>query len=137
MGTNFYAYRMLSRAEKDGFKDLIEMGRLDDVVDRIEDMDHNKIHIGKNSFGWKFLFNHNHRKYYELSRESIDGFLRRDDIALFNEYDEEVSVDGFWKMVDACQHEMDDTENTKKNRNAVIDDFYENGLRFSRSTEFS
>lgn len=31
-----------------------------------------KVHIGKSSGGWKFVFNHNDRVFYDLTRASLD-----------------------------------------------------------------
>lgn len=144
MGTNYYAYKMLRTEDRDKLKSLIDEQRLDEVVEEIEHMDYNKIHIGKNSVGWQFLFNHNDKKYYDLSRNEIDKFLRGNDVELFDEYGRKVDVDHFWKIVDDSQDGMDDAEyiKIKKEGSKFMMsephyDFHENGLRFSRSTDFS
>lgn len=71
------------------------------------------LHIGKSSCGWKFLF-HEVNKYdceydygleihtYNQWKEYLEN---NKDIVILNEYDEEVSVDDFLKLVEDKQKE--------------------------------
>lgn len=77
---------------------------------------HNRvIHIGKSSVGWKFLF-----QGYQNATDSDDfmdddlninsledwkNFLNTDEYIILNEYDERVSYDDFFKMVEEKQSE--------------------------------
>lgn len=72
------------------------------IIDDMRDLlDMNPpIHICKMSFGWKTGFDHNWGKYYDITRKSIDEFLRKSDGYLVDEYGEKVDVDDFWKLVD-------------------------------------
>lgn len=86
-----------------------------------------EIHLGKRSCGWKFLWNPNwykmakgHReekvndngsktihwvddgydvfKYYDLTKDSIKAFIDRDDVEIYNEYDEKQDKNEFYEM---------------------------------------
>lgn len=155
MGTNYYAVRKLPNSIKGKIYDLIENNQYEEAKDLFE-TNYEKIHIGKQSYGWKFLFNYNNFKYYELNRKSIDDFLRNDDIMFINEYNEIINIDDFWEMVDRNKDKMDnmeyykDKENTcfilleetvpfdlKDKYNVEGYEFYSDNLRFSASTDFS
>lgn len=89
MGTNYYA------------------------VERKFAIHRNILHIGKSSLGWKFNF----RGYqdYELdwnkphislnSLEEWKEFLSNPEYGILNEYDEEISYEDFFKMVEEKQKE--------------------------------
>ena len=86
-----------------------------------------EIHLGKRSGGWKFLWNPNiykirqgHTipeeiskgvtryhwvedpytvfKYYDLTRESIKVFIDREDVEIWDEYNEKQDKEEFWNM---------------------------------------
>ena len=97
------------------FKDIF------DILKTIESSDKtvNKIHIGKLSAGWEFIFNRNYENYYELTRESIDKFIRGG--VLMDEYGYVVSINEFWKIVD---------ESKGKQYNELTT-FSSDGLRFN------
>ena len=142
------------------------------------------IHLGKRSAGWKFLWNPNlyeirnghmkevepgHFKYipdpdtpyylYPLTKEGIKSFIDREDIEIFNEYDEKLDKDEFfnealsWGKEDLdsdsyhlkypnekdwiCKNEYTDfLENLGYKLSKNKSDFYSDGLRFSTSTDF-
>lgn len=58
----------------------------------------NKIHLGKRSSGWKFIFNHNNWKYYDYTEKSIKEFLKSCD-RIFDEYDNDYTVQKFVSMI--------------------------------------
>ena len=86
------------------------------------------IHIGKSSCGWKFLF----RGYQDYNLEdfacdyrgsttininSIDewkDYLKSDKVIILDEYDQEISYDDFFKLVEDKQseHNKDDFKYT-------------------------
>ena len=155
MGTNYYAVKKVSDENK---KRIIEL-LMDDKYDEFESLykdEIQKVHIGKSSCGWKFLFNYNGFKYYDLNRDSINEFLTRDDVKLYDEYGSEVSVDKFWEMVDLKSNGIDNKEYYQryhdsypflmleevqstdlKDYDVECYEFYSDGLRFSSIVEFS
>lgn len=70
------------------------------------------IHIGKSSYGWKFLFHeindleiHTYNQWKQWLLEHINS-----DYVLLNEYDEEVELDYFFDLVDKKQKEENPAE---------------------------
>ena len=85
-----------------------------------------EIHLGKRSAGWKFLWNPNWYKlrkghteseeteggkryhwvedgfdvfkYYDLTKESLKNFIDREDVVIYDEYNEKQNKDEFFKM---------------------------------------
>lgn len=150
------------------------------------------VHLGHRAGGWKFLWNPNwykktkghteevfHEggfrvkyvsdgydifKYYDLNKESIKAFIDREDIVIYNEYNEKQDKDDFfnmalnWEIKDGYDHETY-TEKHKDNfyylSNLYVTDymtflkeqgftlnkgnmdFYSDGLRFATTTDFS
>lgn len=122
MGTNYYAAKRPTKEEREKLKELIDLSESDvskypeiiELVDKLYhtcdtyEHDRNIIHLGKSSYGWKFLWNPNiykvyngyrqedgtwkdeytYEKKYELTKEGIRNFVMQDDIIVFNEYDE-------------------------------------------------
>lgn len=106
MGTNFYAYRKPD-IQTEEYLELAQLAERHDAegIDkwlsaRKEKFENARIHIGKSSYGWRFLFNHNNWKYYDYSRESINAFLESCD-CIYNEYDEKITIEEFWLLVDS------------------------------------
>lgn len=151
MGTNYYACRKLNKTNKDNAIKLLEEEKYDELVEYINE-NCSKIHIGKQSCGWQFLFNYNNFKYYDLNRKSINDFLMKYDI--IDEYGNKIPIEDFWYMVDS---NMDKVNNKKyyesepmlpfmildevvpfdlKEYKVELHEFYSDGLRFSSSTEF-
>lgn len=127
MGTNFYARIIPTKERKKHLKKLIDKDDFEGVKNEVSTMystvgrynhEGGVVHIGKRSGGWKFLWNPNWyeedeghfdtekkewipkpsiKKYYELNRESILEFLKRDDVRLFDEYGEEYDPEEFMK----------------------------------------
>lgn len=149
------------------------------------------VHLGKRSCGWKFLWNPNiylvrngysewtthqdgHRSskwipepdsieyLYPLTKEGIKAFIDRDDIEIYDEYDDKQDKEEFWNMAlkwgefegwDAGTYEAEHPSNFPychssdlvevlkregyKFTSPSCSDFYSDGLRFSTSTDFS
>lgn len=154
MGTNFYAIKQLPNSIKGKLCELIETDRYDEAKKLFDD-NYEKIHIGKSSFGWKFIFDYNHFKYYDLNRKSINDFLCRNDVKLYDEYGEQVSIDDFWGLVDSKKDGHDNLSYYKDSdtlpfllfEELIPDDlkeykveayeFYSDDLRFASTTDFS
>ena len=154
MGTNFYAIKQLPNSIKGKICELIETARYDEAKKLFDD-NYEKIHIGKSSFGWKFIFDYNHFKYYDLNRKSINDFLCRNDVKLYDEYGEQVSIDDFWRLVDSKKDGYDNISFYKDSdtlpfllfEELIPDDlkeykveayeFYSDDLRFASTTDFS
>lgn len=102
MGTNIYAYtkqiytdEILNQySELAKNHDIEGIKKLNNKLYNLSE--DNTIHIGKSSWGWKFLFNHNNWKYFDYSRESINNFLRSC-YKIETEYGDELSIEQFWK----------------------------------------
>lgn len=190
MSTNYYARIIPSKSKKDHLIDLINNSNdYNNIIDYFSDiyndysvdLNGNKsggiVHLGKKSGGWKFLWNPNiyfKREngldipvyLYELNRKSIEEFINRDDIELYDEYNELVDKDEFFKtaynetdnsgkpLYDYNTYINDHPENSTffidssklvkyltnagyKFTNKYCVDFYSDGLRFSSCTDFS
>lgn len=101
-----------------------------------------EVHIGKSSCGWQFLFHLGIRKYtcgQSLKREDIDKWLRSGIIV--DEYEDEISADKFWQLVDTKKDGMNYDEyykNFPEDRYCRDYDQQIDGLRFTKDeTEFS
>lgn len=121
MGTNYYAIPMVT----DDVKHQIRIALEKNEYEKARDLMPPKIHIGKSSGGWQFLFNHNNGEYFGKNRQSIELFLSR--CILYNEYGDIYPYDKFWEMVEAKKEGQPET--TYGN---VSD-----GLCFSNHSEFS
>lgn len=137
MGTNYYAYIIPTKKKKDELKKMIDDDELDKVSDKSKEMYGNikydvdtnqlvgcKVHLGKSSIGWKFLWNpqvflipHGHyetfqtecgEKYelyakepptlyhlYPLTKNGITDFVMREDVVIRNEYGKSVDKEDF------------------------------------------
>lgn len=151
MSTNYYVVRKLTEDDKKQAEILLKNGSYEELKDFLHEKT-DRVHIAKHSFGWKVIFNWNEKEYYDLTRESIDDFLRKNEIE--NEYHRKVSVEEFWEMVDKNQDKLDIEAYYKENPNdwsfywdrisygKLADynpqhgEFYSDGLRFSTSTDF-
>ena len=144
------------------------------------------VHLGKRSSGWKFLWNPNvfvirnghlednnsTRRYvpdpntplytYPLTKKGLKSFIDREDVLIYDEYDELQDKEEFWKMALEWGYEKDDegwdaasyeekhtsypvtgelTDLLKKEgykfTTYTNSDFYSDGLRFAGFTDFS
>lgn len=137
MGTNYYARIIPSHERRKEICDLImesnDFSKIREEVMRTFDSlqyDYDAqsyqggvVHLGKQSGGWKFLWNPNiyelHQghlerdeindtsrwvqdpskpsKLYELTKKSIKEFIYRDDVLVYDEYGDIQDKDEFWK----------------------------------------
>ena len=71
---------------------------------RINNCEHcqryDEIHLGKSSYGWKFCFQLNGKKYYK-NIEELKEWLK--DKEIYNEYENPISYDKFWEIVEMRQ----------------------------------
>lgn len=144
-----------------------------------------EVHLGKASGGWKFLWNPNvyvvrnghmedvngSRKYipdpdtplylYPLTKQGLHDFIFRDDVLIYDEYEELQDKEEFWQMAltfgqedgwDAAGYEKEypytiypvtgELTNLLKAEGYQFtsmsnSDFYSDGLRFAGYTDFS
>lgn len=141
MGTNFYA-RIIPKEEDikrvhriiDGYLTGNALEIDDDILkDAVQ-----KIHLGKRSSGWQFLWQAN-PKYYQDNLKSIKEFLSRDDVIIYNEHEERFTLEKFLdKEIGYClyndpEYFMNGKQYAEKH-NESFDDFgewtTEDGLRF-------
>lgn len=143
------------------------------------------VHLGKRSGGWKFLWNPNvyvqrngHMEgkrfvadldtpiyLYPLTKKGIKAFIDREDVLIYDEYNELQDKEEFWNMAlnwgnekddkgwDSASYEHDYPRESRwqckselvnlleregyKFTSWTRNDFYSDGLRFSTSTDFS
>ena len=127
MGTNYYATIIPSKERTKKLIKDISSGNFYNLQDEIADQygifdeeTHigGKFHLGKMSFGWKFLWDPNiyvRKSYdekgnikdisleygcYNLTLQAIEKFLRRPDVIISDEYCEATSFDEMKKSID-------------------------------------
>lgn len=120
MGTNYYAIPKLVKKEKEILIKAIE----DENYGLAYQMIPEKIHIGKSSAGWQFIFDHQNWEHFKKEKKSVEDFLGR--CKIIDEYGRTVTTDEFWEMIEAKSKYKHDGEYSDK-----ID-----GLWFSRGTDF-
>lgn len=142
MGTNVYAYIIPNELELIEFKLNISkrinncntIPELTDYLESILDMvdeRYPKLHIGKRSDGWDFLFKKND-EYYNMTKKSIEDFLKKDNILIVDEYENRYSADEFWKEFGNCKAVDEEIIKLEKKHDIVT----EEGLRFSPAEYF-
>lgn len=144
MGTNYYARITPSKKRKDELCNLIQNSmdfrRINELVKetygRPDYPDYEtgtvkagEIHLGKSSYGWKFLWDpnlyeirqghmeyddvndpeHHHGKYvddpskafafYELTQNGLKEFIDREDVEVYDEYGDIQDKEEFWNFV--------------------------------------
>lgn len=138
MGTNIYAIPKAKVAEwKSKFENSIKeaqdanlIGLLPIIESYYNDRIPQKIHIGKRSAGWRFLFNHNDWRYYKTIDDLI-VFLNQCEIT--TEYGEILSFKDFWSDVT----ERQETQQSCIAKTNKLDWYITvAGYEFSTSTEF-
>jgi hypothetical protein len=142
MGTNYYGMRIPTENDKIALKKAID----NNDFSELERLTPKQIHLGKSSAGWEFLFNHNDWKYFGQTFNEVKSFIQN--CAIRNEYDEDVSFEDFWQMVEnkkgVLHHKkyMDEWDRIHPNQPKPSyaneeTDIEVDGLRFSKWTEFS
>ncbi len=152
MGTNYYAKRILTEGEAKYSENLLKEQKYEELKDFLHDKT-DLIHIGKDSYGWKFLFNYNNFKYYYSTKASINEFLSSHEIV--DEYGREIALEEFLELIKRKESGIDNTEyytrEGKKYKflelmtypkelecyNPKNGEFYSDGLRFATCTDFS
>ena len=93
MGTNFYLRRKIPDQKIYELCNMMWDGKYEAVRNFLSSEDSSDIHIGKRSYGWRFLWDHNNFKYFDPTVESIHEFLKSGWIV--DEYDEVFTFDQF------------------------------------------
>lgn len=151
MGINYYVVRKATEEQKEKVISLIKDNNFEIAKDELNELiKDTTIHLGKSSYGWKFVFNHNNKKYYELNTKSITSFLNQDGIRIEDEYGKEIYLADFWKMVKEKENGLDNEQYYKKcciepftvndtkfeEYSPSYNQFYSDGLLFELSEEF-
>lgn len=155
MGTNYYRKRILTKEEKSNLIKAIEEDRITSFTyiketakvpwETVSSKDLEiplKVHIGKNSWGWRFLFNSNNFKFYEANKESIQQFIESG--ILEDEYGEQHTFIDFWEncveknknKYTLKQYYHDNPQNNMYKVNSSEYEKVINELRFSLQTDF-
>ena len=168
MGTNYYAYIIPVEEKKKELHTAIDNDDFYSIRDLVDEMysiaEYNwsskkisggKIHLGKRSGGWKFLWNPNvyvirgghfegsgnNRHYvsdpttllylYPLTKQGLHDFIFRKDILIYNEYRELQDKEEFWKMALSWEQEDGWDDNTyqiwEKNRDPNFKEWVSTG----------
>jgi hypothetical protein len=109
MGTNYYGKIKPSKAQGRMIRTLWDEANVQVSNKNVKELEYIVeslkveekrllIHIGKCSYGWQFLFNHNNWEYYKCTPESIDEFLNSCEY-IVDEYGGKIPVPEFWEMV--------------------------------------
>ena len=172
MGMNYYVRRIPEKEDKqklyefveklptkDELVQMIDENRMEELkkgfeeagydVPKIYDEIRKKVHIGKNSYGWQFLWAHN-PEYYEDTLESIKAFVTRPGWELVNEENEVFTWEQFMNRYKDKIYKTDDLWDLpsyyeyerKQNKNYYqpgLNTEYttSEGLRFCRDADFS
>lgn len=105
MSTNFYGVHIPTlndweRRRKQSLEEASDMKGLIPIIEEYYELCRPpKIHIGKRSVGWVFLFAYNQGQYY-TDKASLQEFLKECQIE--DEYGDMYFFDEFWKEVEAC-----------------------------------
>jgi len=126
MGTNYYA---IPKATDDLKIKIIE-AVINNQMEQLKNLVPTKIHLGKSSYGWPFLFNHNNWEYYETIND-LSEFI--DGCEITNEYGDEMGAKQFKELIDQKQNTLDSKLASIDPKHYVIKD----GYLFSTHTEFS
>lgn len=138
MGTNYYAIPKVSDEDSKRFKELASKEDWDTLKRELSSTE--EIHIGKSSSGWCFTFDHNNWDYFDKTAESVKSFIN--DSLIRDEYDRHITIDDFWKMVEAKKGGLNAKTYYEKfpaDRSPYSDglDIHIGELVFSTTTNFS
>ena len=150
MGRNFFCVEKISRRQRSKIKSLLR--EYIEIVDKVNtacdfhvlhskynemilDCIPERVHLGKRSYGWQFLWDFHEGRYFKANLESIKEFLK--DKIIFDEYDEVFSLDQFFN-----EEIADYLYNTDGKLCDCVESlpsyyFISDGLRFSKSEDFS
>lgn len=142
MGTNYYIVKKASDEEKKHFQNMLDKETYEDLCDALNQfISSHKIHVGKSSCGWKFLFDANNFKYFDRSVDSVWKWIKENGDDLYDEYNRHVTYEEFRKMVENKQDGWDyltyQLEEKIQDPYLTVSDYYIGDLRFSSHTDFS
>lgn len=168
MGTNFYKvlkpkYTKKQKAEitkkineqtkklKEYFNDnnYIDRYDIEDYYEMLNELRPVKVHLGKRSGGWQFLWNHNNEQYYKKTLQSIREFLDADNGFIVDEYGECFTTEQFLndeigeamyndpdRFINGYQYDEKEKSVYSWAKCSKHEFTTSEGLRFSTSTEF-
>ena len=150
MGTNFFCVEKISRRQRSKIKSLLReyIGLVDKVDiacdfhelhskynEMISDIIPEKVHLGKRSHGWQFLWDYHDGRYFKANLGSIKKFLK--DKIIFDENNEVFSLDQF--LNEEIADYLYNTDGKLYDCVELLPSYYfiSDGLRFSKSEDFS
>lgn len=95
MGTNYYLRPKVSSETKNKIKELVDLDKFEEIKDILSQ--HEDIHIGKQSGGWKFLWDVHYFNYFEPSKEAIIEWLKTG--IIFDEYGDKYTLEEFFDNI--------------------------------------
>ena len=150
MGTNFFCIEKISRRQRSKIKSLLR--EYIEVVDKVNTACdfhelHSKynemilksiperVHLGKCSYGWQFLWDFHNGRYFKANLESIKKYLK--DKIIFDEYGEVFSLDQFLDdEIGHCLYNADGKLEDGMKEYSRYSFISDDGLRFSKSEDF-
>ena len=127
MGTNFYGTKVPSVEDLNQIAVKVLQGELEDAKDLLDStINANKIHIGKSSGGWKFLFNKNEQDFTTI--EEYKDYWKQ--FSITDEYGRDCDFEVLWTLIQEKQDQKSHF-NTRPGVYIEIDSY-----DFSLSTEF-
>lgn len=151
MGTNFYYVVPVSELEQKKLKDMITSEPdYYDLVDEINNVEkHHRIHLGKRSYGWQFLWDYHEGRFFKDNLQSIQDYLNNGGGEIRNEYGEKFTIEEFFDNEINAFLYKDDTHDTlesyyakdpTRNRWGISPSREEfiskDGLRFCKNEDF-
>lgn len=150
METNFFCVEKISRKQRSKIKSLLReyIGLVDKVDtacdlhelhskynEMILDIIPERVHLGKRSYGWQFLWDYHDGRYFKANLESIKKFLK--DKIIFDENNEVFSLDQF--LNEEIADYLYNTDGKLHDCVKLLPSYYfiSDGLRFSKSEDFS
>ena len=150
MGTNFFCVEKISRRQRSKIKSLLReyIGLVDKVDtacdlhelhskynEMILDIIPEKVHLGKRSYGWQFLWDYHDGRYFKANLESIKEFLK--DKIIVDENNEVFSLDQF--LNEEIADYLYNTDGKLHDCVKLLLSYYfiSDGLRFSKSEDFN
>lgn len=118
MGTNYYALRIPTAEERQALSELALVGNITALSDAIGNFE--RVHIGKSSVGWQFLFNLNGKRFYATKAE-LEKWLGG--VEITNEYGEKFSIGEFWQIVNSKLNQKRHKQGQYESHYIEIDDF--------------
>lgn len=104
MGTNFYLKKKLSSNLKEQVKEFLDNDDYESIKDILDSVE--PIHIGKRSYGWKFLWDVNNFNYYKPVEKEVYEWLKNSG-EIVDEYGNKYDFEDFIQSIpfDGCDIE--------------------------------